>query len=404
MVASSVVQPFESELDETSLSAPAYCGITSIDGFISPYPDISSIGIILCFIIIGATILILAAIRLLGCYWKDFGTRDLLGGEPLTLLEGKTRPNLEDATAYVEEIRWQANIQCQQSALNETIYNLGDTLLATGVALLVVTLSKRGITMYHCLLCDEMVWLSFLGAEVGHVGLLSGIPHFFRNLARIILLSILLCLITYMETIINIDADLADHVYKFKPLALPDPISVFMLVWAWISVAVMIVELYPPAWVLMDYYVEMHMIQIIPPSPIPGLLPSRFNFQSPSWIFVLLWYNLGVFGRLAFFTVVVLVWIPAWTITVIIFWLFFNPIMSALASLGFYIWGLYEIIHLREIGRSCMRPEMGSEDQFEFGQAVVLTLFILCVVNSGDLWIGNHCALVTAFIKLIWFI
>lgn len=411
-----------------SLLEPQYCEITSPEGFIDPDPDISGIGVILSFIVIGSMVMVLSTFQIWNHYYKkdftqelkqvfkkdfkkDFKTLlkilSLLCPWPTSAPEGERWPNLGDAKVQLGKQRDALRLAQggRPSTLIETLLSLSDTQFATGIAILVATVAKRDITLYHALICDEMAWLAWLTASTAHIGEVVELTYTVaasnseevvqlsytaRNPIRIFLMWILLFLITYLELYLNYDIDLYEHIYEYGATPSADGPAIFMYFWAYASLILISLEIYPPASILMLHYMESYLAWILPPNPLPYPLPSDVSTQLVPGVYNPLSCIVAFLFRAIFCIGVVFLWVPVWAAHVAVYWLFFHPFFNSVIGYYYFITGCRSIFSLREQGRDYMKPEeVGNEDQFGFGQVVALTLLISFVLNNIDIWIGK---------------
>ena len=352
--------------------------------FIEPDPDIAGIGVLSSFIAIGSLVMILAMIKILIIELPGMRWSHVVCPEAPEIPTAGNRPSFDDAKRYLRGEEGAQNGEDdneeQPSALGETLFSLGDTQFAAGIAIGVAAIAKRDITLYHFLICNEMAWLALISSTAGLLTsrkLLED-PGSVKKAVRIALMWALFGLVAWIEVSRNDFIGFADPVYEngraWNISDAEGALSLLLLILSAFSIVIDTVAVLPEAGLLMYYHVVTYI----------------------SWLTRLPWSSLGgdakqalgkriLLGRILF----VLVWFPFWILSVALYWFLFQPLTTHMGNIFFFVWGVASAFRWRKEGRAYMKAEeVGKEDEFGFGQVVALTMLISPIIGNVDLWIG----------------
>ncbi|KAL6857579.1 hypothetical protein ACO1O0_005020 [Amphichorda felina] len=356
--------------------------------FIEPDPDIAGIGVLSAFIITGSLVMILAMIKILIVELPGFRLSHLVCPQATEIPTRGNRPTFSDAKTYLrgEEAKddSQSVNEERPSALSDTLFSLGDTQFAMGIAIAVAAIAKRDITLYHYLVCDEMAWLGLISSTAGLLTSrkLLEEPGSVKKAVRIILMWALFGLVFWIEVSRNDFIEFAEPVWErgraWNISNAEGVLSLILLILSACSVVIDTVAMFPELGLLLYHYVDRYMSWL---TRLPQSSPASDLTQSP-WVRIAL---RGVFGKALF----MLIWFPFWLLNVALYWFLFQPVITQLGNIFFFMWGVQSTFRWREEGRKYMKAdEIKKEDDFGFGQVVALTMLISPIIANVDLWIG----------------
>ncbi|PSN64639.1 hypothetical protein BS50DRAFT_623164 [Corynespora cassiicola Philippines] len=354
---------------------------------IQPDPDIAGIGVIASFITIGLLVITLAFYQIWRNERDDFEWADLY--QPIGWTRDfpmvkngvrPTRPGIRDAQEYLAHLQDIREDRGHENALSVTIFSLADTQFVTGIAI-AGAMSKKDITVAHFSIADELTWLGFISATVGLLAtrfeILDKEKKNAKRLLRILVMWTHLGLMIQRAREFNDDLWWASKIHEdnsptpYLKWDFSDPMnraSVFLLAWSILTAVIDTAFLYAPLALVTYYYAAKVVTQ--------SFLYSRNNWKGRRCISSLL-------SRM--------IWAGIYIISLAAYNVFFDPFSANIGNLGFFIWGISEVLKERKIGQSCMNiQDRPKEDEMGFGQMVALILLLAPAINSADLWWGKY--------------
>lgn len=381
---------------------PVFCDIRIEDDIIDPDPDIAGIGVIISFLTIGTIVMILTLIKLCLDHW-DFHLFDFFIPRATQLrLDGKW-PKFDDARKYLQEEQSEDKgkgegdgekdeIQRGAGVLSSTMFSLADTQFATGIAICVAAFAKQDLTKYHHLICDEMAWLAFISSTSGFLTARTVLDAANRakKVVRVTLMWCLFGLTAAVEIRRNDEIGLAVRTYSVGPYweleSAESRNTLVLFVVTFLSVMIDTAALWPEVGVLLYYHVETFVVAIFPPFTMAVSFMAG-QCRNCSAQVGMVYPILHFLSHVIFLAFVVILWLPIWIASLLMYWLLFQPLTAHIANCFFFFWGVKNAFLWRGMGRRCMKPEdSNKEDQFGFGQVVAMTLLISPIVANADFW------------------
>lgn len=330
---------------DTQNCAPAFCGTCD---FMNPDPDIAGIGVILSFIIIGGAIMSLVTIQIFinlrhtkPC---EFFFPDI---EPLT--EDGRWPGVEDARKFLLKAESEHGDNDKsdpkllaRAALASTLFGLADTQFATGIAICLAAFVKRDISCYHYLICNETAWLALICSPAGFLTARTVLDsaNIVKKVLRAVLMWCLFGLVAALEFRRNDSIGYAEQVFAAGPFLDMSSdnakFSLVLFVGTVIGMVIDTVSLVPEWGVLMYYYVETIIVCSSPPfeTAVVSFLTRRCQrcAQEMSISSTTVHFAIHLIGLV----LVLLIWLPLWVFSLVLYWHFYQPITAHTVNWVFF--------------------------------------------------------------------
>ncbi|KAH6890656.1 hypothetical protein B0T10DRAFT_596811 [Thelonectria olida] len=380
---------------ETPQSWPDNCGIywTTVTP-IDPDPDIAGIGVLISFIAIGSVIMILGFAQVWRNENEDFNLSNLFFPPGLLEYEAlKKRQENGDADAPGECETKDHKGEQPPSALSWTLFALGDTQFAMGIAICAATLAKRDITAYHYLVANELIWLAMITSTLGFFTTRTQIldkASPFKVGIRVALMWTLFGLILGIEFRRNDFLYFAESVYKFAPAwdwsNWRVVLSFILLLFTSLGVVIDTVSVRLDWALWMNFSAGELVLSTLYPIAIIRSWECPRPRDQPTAVGICV-ASSQVLGYSILLALAFIICPVLWLASLVVYSFTFQPFTTYAGNLAFFLWGSHDVFLWRLKGKACMQADdRRTEDEFGFGQVIALTLLISPIINSADLW------------------
>ncbi|KAE8443569.1 hypothetical protein EG329_001731 [Mollisiaceae sp. DMI_Dod_QoI] len=374
--------------------------------YIVPDPDIAGIGVIVSFAVADGLTIILTSIAILFLRLEDLD----LGSFDLAVHKALKRCGLKPLSTKLTD----ETIKFWLGILEKVILGLSDTQLLTGMAILIAGYAKCSISSYHSNIVSDLAWFAS-GTHLSTLQVLRTylIKHPAIRLFRIALLlamgglffSLLLyqgnrkwysrpptpsqCL--FADTIGNIGGSPAVWM----------GFNMFFLILGYSTAILNLFPEYTKSSAPVKFYLRsMRRIKRI--SRWISKTMVTFPYDIYKWDYINKWDEFARYKTTMIAVLIVLVeltllpcfllFITMWAVLFFFSMMIDSYLIEVLFNLGWFGFGMYNLIVDRAKGRSYMSSQdQSTENQWGFGQFVPCFLLLLPIMTMWEAWYEARC-------------